>query len=199
MATLTVLPISLTAMTLAPSPVLRGHPVLGTITLNGPAPATGLLVTLSSANPAAALPPARVTVPAGQSTATFPVSTYRVRAATTVVLSAAAGGTNQTATLQILPAGITGLSLHVSRVRGGYGTTGRITLYSPAPAGGAVISLTSSHPAVAGVPATVTVPAGARTVSFPVTTFRPPASTSVAIGATYAGVTETVNLMVSRR
>jgi hypothetical protein len=43
---------------------------------------------------------------------------------------------------------------------------GTLTLSTPAPAGGAAIALTSSHPALAPVPPTVTVPQGTRVTTF---------------------------------
>src|SRR5438876_6210215 len=63
------------------------------------APAGGLSVPLSSSNPAAAAVPASVTVPAGASSASFPVTTAAVSARTTVTLSANINGTSRSATL----------------------------------------------------------------------------------------------------
>jgi trimeric autotransporter adhesin len=56
-------------------------------------------------------------------------------------------------------------------VTGGTPATGLITLNQIAPAGGTVVALSSSHPAIASVPASVTVPAGARSANFAATTF----------------------------
>ena len=49
-------------------------------------------------------------------------------------------------------------------------STGTVTLTAPAPAGGAVIALSSSDWVSFYLPASVTVPAGATTAQFPVTT-----------------------------
>jgi hypothetical protein len=72
----------------------------------------------------------------------------------------------------------------------GTSATGQVTLSATAPTGGANVLLTSSHPAIAAVPASVTVALGA-TVSptFTVTTAAPLADTAVTISATYGGVT----------
>jgi hypothetical protein len=53
------------------------------------------------------------------------------------------------------------------------GTTaiGTVTIPSPAPSGGLVVTLSSRQPGTASVPASVTVPPGATSVSFPITTF----------------------------
>jgi hypothetical protein len=43
---------------------------------------------------------------------------------------------------------------------------GTLTASSPAPAGGIAVKLSSSHPTVAAVPASATIPAGSRTATF---------------------------------
>jgi streptogramin lyase len=69
----------------------------------------------------------------------------------------------------------------------GVDVTGTIHLGQPAPPGGLVVTLSTSDPA-ARVPATVIVPEGATTASFPVTAAPVPGTTPVIItGATAAG------------
>ncbi len=53
---------------------------------------------------------------------------------------------------------------------GGSTGSGLVQLNVPAQAGGAVVTLTSANPALAAIPATVTVPQGAFSASFPITT-----------------------------
>ena len=53
---------------------------------------------------------------------------------------------------------------------GGADSTGKVTLSAAAPAGGAVVTLTSSNLNAATVPASVTVAAGATTATFAITT-----------------------------
>ena len=60
----------------------------------------------------------------------------------------------------------------------------------PAPAGGATVSLSSSNVAVATVPATVNIPAGATSGSFTITTLAQTSSTSATISAAYHGLTK---------
>ena len=171
----------------------------GTITLSGPAPAGGLVVTLSSDSPTSVRVPGRVMVPAGATMASFTVATSRVRATTPVVISATFGGATQTATLTVVPVGIATFLLHPIRVRGSQTAIGEIALHAPAPANGAIIILTSDDPAVASPPASITVPAGARSIRFPIPTHRISASRLVAIRATYGGVTQVAGLTVIRR
>jgi hypothetical protein len=71
-----------------------------------------------------------------------------------------------------------------------------VTLTAAAPAGGASVSLSSSIPAVASVPPSVTVPARATSATFSVTTAQVTATTSVTISAGLGGVTRTASLSV---
>jgi len=82
-----------------------------------------------------------------------------------------------------------------SVVGGASAASNKITLDTAAPAGGAQVTLASSNPSLASVPAFVTVAAGA-TISplFAITTSYVSASTVVSISATYQGSTKSVNL-----
>jgi hypothetical protein len=64
---------------------------------------------------------------------------------------------------------VSSVSVNPSGVTGGSPSTGTVTLTTPAPDGGITVALFSSNTAVATVPATVTVPAGATSVEFTVT------------------------------
>jgi hypothetical protein len=64
----------------------------------------------------------------------------------------------------------------------------RVTMWGTAPAGGAVIKLTSDRPKVIPVPATVTIPAGESQVLFKVKSTAVTESVSVLITAEYKGV-----------
>jgi len=74
-----------------------------------------------------------------------------------------------------------------------------VTLTKAAPAGGATVSLFSSNAALAKVPASVLVPAGASSTNFVVTTVATRKTTSVTISASFAGITRTATLGVKRR
>ncbi len=103
-ASLTVTPSTiLSSLTLNPTSVVGGNSSQGTVTLNGPAPSGGAVVTLSSSNTAVATVPASVTVPAGATSATFTVTTSAVTTATSSTISASYGGATATATLTVQP------------------------------------------------------------------------------------------------
>src|SRR2546425_10421113 len=69
-------------------------------------------------------------------------------------------------------------------------------LSDAAPEGGVTVALSSSNPAVATVPVSVTVPAGDTGANFTVSTSVVAASTSVTISGTYSGVTRSAVLTV---
>src|SRR5260370_327296 len=96
-------PVALSSVTLNPVSVTGGNPSTGTVTLSGPAPSGGAVVSLTSNNTAAATVPATVTVPAGASSATFTVSTSAVAASTSVTISGSYGSGTQTASLTVTP------------------------------------------------------------------------------------------------
>jgi hypothetical protein len=195
---LTVLPPVPSALVINPASITgaTGSPT-GTVTLNGPAPSGGALVALSSSNAAASVP-SGVTVAAGATSATFTLSTSAVATSTSVTISASYGGGTRTATLTVLPPVVSSLTLNPTSVVGGpAGTsTGTVTLNGPAPSGGAVVMLASNN-AAANVPANgVTVPAGAISATFAVTTNVVIGSTSATISASY-NATKTATLAIT--
>ena len=192
--------LSLSSLSLNPTSVVGGaQSSTGTVTLSGPAPAGGAQVTLSSSNTSVARVPSSVIVAAGATSATFTISTSAVTASTTVIISAAYGGVSRSASLTVnappLPT-LTSLSLNTSSVVGGVqSATCTVTLSAPAPAGGAVVRLSSSNGA-ASVPSSVTIPAGATSASFTVNTSIVVISTSANISASYNGTTRSATLDV---
>jgi len=89
------------------------------------------------------------------------------------------------------------LAVNPTSVPGGSVSTGTVTLAAPAPAGGAVVTLTSTNPALATVPASLTIPEGTDNGNFPVSTSAVSASTTVDILASYGGVTQGSTLALS--
>src|SRR6266550_3440738 len=92
---------------------------------------------------------------------------------------------------------LSSLALNPTSVAGGNSSTGTVTLSGPAPAGGAQVTLSSSNTAAATVPSSVTVPAGATSATFTVSTSVVNASTAVTISAAYGGVTRTASITVA--
>ena len=193
--------VSAASVSLNPPVVTGGGASQGTVTLTGPAPASGAVVTLTSSNSDVARPPATVTVSAGATSAAFTVTTASVGISFNVTIGATYGAATARAQLTVNPGPVvvlSSLTLNPATVKGQKSSTGTVQLSGRAPSGGLVVMLSSSNTAVATVPANVTVPAGATSAKFLVTTKRVPATTSTVIGASYTGVTKTATLTVTR-
>jgi hypothetical protein len=143
-----------------------------------------------------------VTVAPGATSANFGITTSTVATQTLVTVSATYGGATKTTNVTVNPApavALTALALSPTSLRGGGMVTGTVTLSAPAPVNGVTVTLLSSRPGVAAVPATVIVAGGATSKSFTITTTRPSKNTSLTISASYAGVTKSAALTVTRR
>ncbi|MCI4566638.1 Calx-beta domain-containing protein [Lysobacter sp. CFH 32150] len=81
-------------------------------------------------------------------------------------------------------------------VNGGQPSTGSVTLATAAPAGGAVVALASASASFT-VPASVTVPQGATSTTFTITTLASGTTASGTLSASYAGITRTTVLTVN--
>lgn len=155
----------LQSLSLTPSIVYGGTASTGTVTLNAPAPAGGLTITLSD-NSGKATTPASVTIPEGDTSAMFEVTTVPTSGSQlAVTVSGAAEGVTKTARLYINQPFVTAVSFSPEVIVGGSSTTGTVTLNAPAPAGGFSVSLASDSGS-ATVPASVVVPAGETSVTF---------------------------------
>ena len=88
------------------------------------------------------------------------------------------------------------LALTPATASDGDSVTGTVTLRRPAPAGGAVVTLYSLDPTLAGVPMSVTVPVSATNASFSITTTAVISATDVTIRADWGPsiVTSTLTL-----
>lgn len=183
--------------TLTPASVVGGVLTQGTVTLGGPAPAAGATVALSSSNAALAYPLVpSVTIPAGASTATFQVSTAAVAQASSVIISATYNSVTQAANLALVaPYALSGLTVSPAGQFGGFTAQGTVVLSGPADSS-ANVSLSSSNGALVSLPASVTVPAGANSVSFPINLQPVAADTPVSISASMGGVMQTAAVTI---
>ena len=175
-----------------------GQPAAGTVTLGGPAPSGGTLVTLSSGNTSLVTVPASVTVPAGQTNVTFTANTAPVTQTTGVTVSASSGGATVSTTLFLfVSSAVSSVTLSPSTLVGPASSTGTVTLQSAAPNGNAVVTLASSNTVFAVVPNSVVVVAGQTRATFTVNAAQVTATTSVAISATYQNVTKSATLTIN--
>lgn len=182
----------------SPPSVLGGDVATGTVVLDGLAPAGGAAVTLESANPAVVSLPPAVTVPAGIDRASFSITTSPVVTQTNVTLVARFNNSFTATTVAVLPPlTITSLALNPSTVVGGNASTGTVTLSGAAGPSGAVVSLSSSNPAVVSIPASVTVAAGATSAGFTAATASVAATNSVIVTAALNGQAVSATLTVT--
>lgn len=196
-AILTVTPAAaLASVALNPATVTGGSPSAGTVTMTS-APAADATVNLASSNTSAATVPASVKVLAGTTSATFAVTSKTVAAAAASNISATYAGATRTAPLTVNPSALAGLALSPASVAGVGTSTATVTLTGPAPTGGATVSLSSTDATVATTPASILVPAAARSATFSVTTRAVAAPATADISAAYAGVTKLATLTVT--
>jgi hypothetical protein len=107
-------------VTVDPSDVIGGGSATGTVTLTAAAPAGGIVVTLSSDDPAAATVPAAVTVPAGAASAAFPIATEVVANPQSSLIIGTAGGVSTYGIITVYTP-FTFANGNISLVRGGSG------------------------------------------------------------------------------
>jgi len=192
---------ALSSVSATPNPVVGGNPSTGTVTLMSAAPTGGALVSLSSASSAVTVP-GNVSVSQGATSATFGIATSVVTTQTLATLSASYSGVTKTMTFTVNPAAaaaLATLSLNPTSVKGGTSATGTVTLTAPAPSGGVIVALSSTKPSLASVPASILVAAGATSKSFTVTTASTGRNATAMISASYAGVTKTATISVTRK
>jgi uncharacterized protein (TIGR03437 family) len=169
-----------------------GRNLTGTVTLNGVATGGGVNILLSSDNDKARVPSV-VTVPFGQRSMDFAITTLAVTSIQTVTLTATLNRTTVPVTVTLLPP--LQLTLAASAVVGGNPVSGTVTLGDPAPATGAIVTLQSSDTAVQVVQ--VTIPAGQGLQTFTVTTSTVTVARTVTISAIYGLLRQTVLLTVN--
>ncbi len=189
--------VNVTSVTLAPNSVLGGTSTTGTVNLNTNAPTGGLTVQLYTTTANASVP-VSVTVPAGQKTATFTVTTVPVSANVLTQVVGKYLGVAKPATLTVQAAAVSTVTLNPTSVKGGTNSTLTIKLTGLAGPSGLVVTLTSSNVNAAIVPATVTVPAGTDTVDVVVTTKVVTANTTSTLTAKTAAGSKTVVLTVTK-
>ena len=193
---------TLAGVTVSAPSVLQGGSLTGTVTLTGPAPPGGLPVTFTFAANGAATAlanAASITVPANATTAPFTITTATsptVTASTAVTITATGPTNAVAATFNIVPP-LSGVNVNAATVIQGNSLGGTVTLSAPAPSGGTVVGFSFNSPLANA--ASVTVPAGATTASFTITTSPTPpvtASTPVTVTATAGGVSQSASFFI---
>ena len=165
--------------------VTQGTAKTFTVTLPYPAGTNGIVLNVVSSVPSVGTVPSTVTVPAGQTTATFD---FAATLANSTVVTVSNNNFNSTqANVTVIPPPT--LALTASQYTLGVGRTAQVTVHSSVPADGSGLNITlnNSNTGVVTVPPTITIPAGANSATFTVST--------LAIGN--ANITATANEFVT--
>ena len=202
-----VRPVLVSSVTLSPNPVIAGQTSYGTVILNGLAPRGGAAITLSGNNPSlGTVAPTSITIPEGQLAGPFTVTNTSVpagAASAALQVTASYAGSTAAGTLtinqQIL---LTGLTFNpnpaTAAIAASSISTGTLTLSGPAPASGAVVTLSGNQPTLISVPASVTIPANQTGTTFPVASLgNAGTGAQLTVTATYAGHTVQGSLNLS--
>jgi hypothetical protein len=153
-------------------------------------------VNLSSSKVFVATVPATVTVVEGATQANFNISTVPQKSNTFLVISAS-GGITQSNTLGVVQM-LGGVSLIAAAVIGGGPVTAAVILNDYAPAGGTIVTLSSSKPSVLPVPTSVTVVEGTYQSTFTLSSNPTSSNTSVTIKASLDGATTSTSITVTQ-
>ncbi|MBV9611666.1 MAG: hypothetical protein JO091_04305 [Acidobacteriaceae bacterium] len=100
--TLVLFPI-LAPLAVNPAKIRGRSAASGAVVLRHAAPSPGIKVALSASNPSVVSVPAQVTVPEGQNSATFEITTHGVIAENSIAITASYAGVARTATLTVVP------------------------------------------------------------------------------------------------
>ncbi|MCC7433706.1 MAG: hypothetical protein IT363_03415 [Methanoregulaceae archaeon] len=175
---------------------IGGQVAQGTVTLAQAAPSGGATFLLYSNN-AAATVPVSMTIPAGQVSANFNITTTPVAANAKPTINARYDGLNLQTNFDLAAPLIQSVSATPQVQYGGLTSTGSVTLTGQAPTGGKVVTLSSSNTARVTVPASVTVLAGQTSRTFTITNIPTLVNASSVISATTGAVTKTVFVAVN--
>ena len=206
-------PPALSSLTVSPAFVAGGNSATGTVTLNNPAPSSGIVVGLTSTN--STVPPS-ITVMPGSTTATFSVTAPVVTSITSAVITASYNGVSETATLieTVIPvimvtisptsaALVEGAKQSFTAAVAGTSTTGVTwstnggninpsgSYTAPATPGTFTVTATSKANAAASASATVSVAPPVVTVAVSPATLSLPIDSTQQFKATVTGVSTT--------
>jgi uncharacterized repeat protein (TIGR03803 family) len=199
---------TVSSLTFNPTTIANGGSSTGTVTLSEAAPAGGSVVGLSSDN-GSVFPhvPGSITIPAGDTTATFQAAADNlfVLSNTVVTFTATLGNSTAQGSVTVTPGiNVTSISFKPSSVAGGSSSTATVTIASPAPSSGNEVELSQCQNCrVCPLPLVypnndpiVTVPAGSTSVSFTLGTSSTTTSCTAQVYAQSGTATVSTNFTV---
>jgi hypothetical protein len=174
------------SVTLAKNPLFSGETTLVAVQLTAAVPAGGATINLTSSNPGAVPVPATIAMPGNTAWTQFQVQAGQVSTPTPVTITASLNSASASAQFTLQPPSLKSLTISPATISGGAQPQGIVMLNGQAPAGGAVVSLSSNSPSVSP-PAAVTVEPGSFSASFPIPTSGVTANTTATVTASYNG------------
>jgi hypothetical protein len=171
---------------LAKDPLYSGETTVVAVQLTAAVPSGGATINLNSSNPGVVPVPATITMPGNTAWMQFQLQVGQVTTPTPVTITATLNSGSASAQFTLQPPSLKSLTISPSTISGGAQPQGIVMLNGQAPAGGAVVTLTSDSPAVTP-PASVLVEAGGFSASFPIPTSAVTANTTATVAANYAG------------
>lgn len=174
------------SVTLVKDPLFSGETTWVAVQLTAAVPAGGATINLSSSNPAVMPVPPTITMPGNTAWMQFQVQAGQVSAPAPVTITATLNSASASAQFTLQPPSLRSLTISPATISGGAQPQGIVMLNGQAPAGGAVVSLSSNSPLVSP-PASVTVAPGSFSASFPIPTSSVTANTTATVTAIYNG------------
>jgi len=193
-ATVMITAVTTPAITLGPGALALATNTPGTLSvfLSAPAGAAGQVVDLASSSGSVATAPASVTVPAGSTGANVTVTGGGIGAATITATAAGFNAASATVTVTI-PAMLT---LDSSSVGINRSINGTVNLSAPAPAGGVLVTLSTTPNYIAfPKPSSVTISGGQTSATFSVMGLAAGSATISAAAPGYATASTNVNVV----
>ena len=174
------------SVTLAKNPFYSGDTTWVAVQLTAAVPAGGATINLNSSNPSVIPVPATITMPGNTAWMQFQMQAGQVTTPTPVTLTATLNSGSAAAQFTLQPPSLKSLTISPSTISGGAQPQGIVMFNGQAPAGGAVVTLTSNSPSVSP-PASVLVAAGSFSASFAIPSNAVTANTTATVTASYNG------------
>jgi hypothetical protein len=192
-------PPSVQSVTTSVSKVSSGTPVSVTVALQTPAPTgTTTAVQLSSNHPELVALPLAVTIPEGATTATVTAKTIPTSVDQTVTITASNSLRSVTTTLSVVKSvpTLAAFTIRPMTLVGGTNAIAELTL-TLGPSANVVVSLTTDHPELISIPASVTLAPSTVPRAFTFRTVKPAVETRVTLKASAGTETTSVVLTIT--
>jgi hypothetical protein len=175
------------SVTVVSNPLYSGNTTWVAVQLTSAVAASGATINLSSSNSTAAPVPATIPMQGNLAWTQFQMTTGQVTSPTVVTLTATLNGASATVQFTLQPPSLNSLIITPGTISGGAQPGAIVMLNGLAPAGGAVVSLSSDSPAV-HPPAVASVAPGSASASLSIPTSTVTTNTTATVTATWNGV-----------